>query len=61
MLVIFVTTAFLAFTQFVVGWGAGVHPVIGHLAELYLLPDTVRPLYITAQTIAKRCRRNSRR
>ena len=38
-------TAFFAvlfyLIQYVVAWGAGVHPVIGHLAELYLLDQTV--------------------
>jgi len=38
-------TAFVALLfyliQYVVAWGAGVHPVIGHLAELYLLDQTV--------------------
>jgi hypothetical protein len=31
----------LFWAKSVVGWGAGVHPVIGHLAELYLLDATV--------------------
>jgi hypothetical protein len=41
MVAIFGVTTLLGSIQFVVGWGVGVHPVIGHLPELYLLDAAV--------------------